>query len=67
MQNNSKDLHQLLLQLEYQAQQINLLEEELVVTGKALQEKANLADALEQDLEHAIYNLQNIEAANTIN
>lgn len=40
-----------------QAEQIALLENELLVTNQALQESSSLADALEADLEHAINNL----------
>lgn len=49
------------LKIEKQAQQITLLEDELSVTSKALEEKVAFAHALEQDLEHAIYNLHKQE------
>ena len=57
-QHHSEDLLlKLKHQIEQQAQQIALLEDELLVTSSALQEKLAFANALEQDLEHAIYNL----------
>ncbi len=45
--------------LDNQATRIELLEEELRCTNEALEEKSLFAAALEQDLENAIYQLQN--------
>lgn len=53
-------LLKLRLEIEKQAQQIALLEDELIVTYKALQEKSAFASALEDDLEHAIHNLHKV-------
>jgi hypothetical protein len=53
-------------QVEKQAEQIALLENELFVTNKALQEKSAFANGLEQDLEHAIYNLNKFTIPNNL-
>ena len=58
--------NKLKLQVEKQAEQIALLENELLVTSNALQEKSAFANALEQDLEHAIYNLNNSTIPNNL-
>lgn len=51
--------HKLADELDKYATRIELLEEELRCTNQALEQKAELAAALEQDLENAIIQLQN--------
>lgn len=53
--------------LDKQADRIELLEEELRCANQALEEKSEFAAGLEQDLENAIFQLQNTFSENRAN
>lgn len=54
--------YELISKLDKLASKIELLEDELLSTNQALEEKTEFASGLEQDLENAIIQLQRINA-----
>jgi hypothetical protein len=59
--------YELRSKLEKQADRIELLEEELRCANQALEEKSEFAAGLEQDLENAIFQLQQTFLENRAN
>ena len=60
-------IYELRSKLEKQANRIELLEEELRCVNQALEEKSEFAAGLEQDLENAIFQLQQTFLENRAN